>query len=278
MSIPGTARVLVGALAAVAAFGAIACERIPGSPGTLEDGVYCLTADLDVSGTTAFVLRDDTTLDCQGHRIRDLTSSTENAVQAAGDNIVVRNCVVDGFNTQLSFIRPTNYRIEGNVSIGARTQSIYVFDGSHGLVAGNTITAPVQGGDWYGALIYGLADVIGNTVILPKDPGVGALEFRIGFHSYANDGGVVAHNVVKKIAANPGTGTLNSGEAGVGMAVGGSALVYRNVLVTTPQSGMYGIACSMLTGSHLQNLVVGWPYAYESCATHHGTGLKAAPR
>jgi hypothetical protein len=262
----------------VAAFGSIACERIPGSPGALGDGVYCLTADLDVSGMPAFILSGDTTLDCQGHRIRDLTSSTGNAVQAAGDNIVVRNCVFDGFDVQLAFIRPTNYRIEGNVSIGARSESIYVFDGSQGLVAGNTITAPMQGGDWSGALIYGQADVIGNTVILPNDPGVGALEFRIGLHSYDNDGGVVAHNVVRKIAANPGTGTVNSGEAGVGMGVGGSALVYRNVLVTTPQSGLFGIACSTFTGSHLQNLVVGWPYAYESCATHHNTGLKAAPK
>jgi hypothetical protein len=56
------ARALVGALAAVATFGAFACEPVVDTPVQLYDGVYCLTADIDIGGATPFVLHDDTTL------------------------------------------------------------------------------------------------------------------------------------------------------------------------------------------------------------------------
>jgi hypothetical protein len=273
------ARIAMGVFAGFAAFGAVACEPVIDTPAQLSGGVYCLATDVSIGGTPAFVLYGDTTLDCQGHRIRDLTSSTENAIQASGDNVVVKNCVFDGFDTQLSFKKPTNYRIEGNISIGARSLPIYVFDGDQGLVAGNTITAPVQGGDWSGAMIYGPADVVGNTVILPEDPGVGAIEYRIGIHSYDNDGGVVAHNLVKKIVANPGDGMAGSGEGGSAMSVGGRAIVYRNVMVKTQQAyPTNALSCYTLTGSQLQNLAVGWSSPDMSCATQHQTGLKARAR
>jgi hypothetical protein len=127
-------------------------------------------------------------------------------------------------------------------------------------------------------MIYGPADVVGNTVILPEDPGVGAFEYRIGIHSYDNDGGVVAHNLVKKTVANPGDGMDEYGEGGVAMAVGGRAIVSRNVMVTTQQAYPNALSCDTLTGSQLQNLAVGWSSPYMSCPTQHQTGLKARAR
>src|SRR5690242_18300215 len=114
---------MVGAFAGLAVFGALACEPIAPVPAELEDGVYCLTEDVDAGFVVAaFQLHSTTTLDCQGHRIRDSSGAASFGVYASGaDNVVVRNCIFSGFYQAIEMSGSPHYRIVDNLFIDAKS-------------------------------------------------------------------------------------------------------------------------------------------------------------
>ena len=179
----GNARIAAGMMAGFAAFGAIACEPVTSVPATLAGGAYCLTGDVAAVGEPVFNLEGDTTLDCRGHRISDATSSTLFVVVANGDNIEVKNCIVEGFLTPFDFQVVTNFRIVGNTFLSPMHTAIYVQSSDDGLIAGNTIRYPASRyagypGDWYGDSIGIEAigpdvDIIRNTIVAAA-PGDGS--------------------------------------------------------------------------------------------------------
>jgi hypothetical protein len=250
------ARAWLALLAGFTTFGAGACEVVLSFPARLSNGAYCLDGDLGIGDDAAFLLGDDTTLDCRGHRVRDL-SSTAFAVIAQGSNIVLRNCVFEGFSVPVFFDGVTNYSIERNTLRNARDIAVSA-DGSQGLVKGNVVINTVARDGTFNAIrIYGIADVIGNIVMDSKDSVLGEAEMRTGILSYDNDGGVIASNIVQ----NTGRGGVN----GWTMLAGGQSIVYGNVLVAVPGLSDIGLKCYQWGGLRLQNLLVGQQYPYMQC-------------
>jgi hypothetical protein len=249
----------VGAFAALAAFGAIACDPIPPDPAVLGNGVFCLSGDVDAVGVVSvFQLGSNTTLDCQGHRIRDASGATSFAVYVyGGDNVVVKNCIFEGFSTQVRLLGTTNYRLEDNQFLYARGWTIQS-TGDEGLITRNTFRSGPQQGQWTAGYVDGIADIIGNTIIMGNAPSLGASDLREGF--LVNGKGVVAHNLVQAIAS--------PGGAGLGIASGLST-AYRNVLVSTPGSYRVGLACYDGGGFRFKNFIVGsYPYSNIDCRTN----------
>jgi hypothetical protein len=249
-------RAWLALLVGFATFGAGACEVVSSFPARLSKGAYCLDGDLGIGDATAFLLGDDTSLDCHGHRVRDL-SSTAFAVIAQGSNITLRNCVFEGFSVPVFFDGVTNYAIEGNTLRNARDIAVST-DGSHGYVKGNVvINTVVRDGSFNAIRTYGIADVIGNIVMDSKDSVLGETDNRMGILSYDNDGGLIAFNIVQ----NTGRGSAS----GWAMLAGGESIAYRNVLVAVPGLGDTGLKCYQWSGLRLQNLFVGQQYHYMQC-------------
>ena len=213
--------------AGLASFGVFACEPVA-ERAELRNGVYCLDADVGLD-SLPFYIYDNTTLDCRGHRIKDIPAAVTSAVVAWGDNIVVKNCVFDGFHSQLDFRDTTNYRIQDNLLINARSRSI-VATGNHGLIARNVIRNPPSMGILVSSLTSTLGTlvataVVNNTVILG-----GASAPVTGILTYSR--GLVANNVVV-LHPTPGQG---------GQAIASSlAVTYRNLMVAAPGSHAAGL-------------------------------------
>lgn len=266
------ARSMVGLLAGLATFDVTACVPIgAGDSLTLQDGVYCLVDDvvLDVNLVAVHMI-GNTTLDCQGHKISDPSGTARWGVKGSGDNVTVKNCVFDGFDVAIYFAPATNYRIQNNVSINARTSGFWA-SGSHGLIARNIVRAPASSYNWAGIGARGIVDIIGNTVILgaftPTDPSA----YRVGISTDHDLGDVVAYNEVQAFAA--------ADETGPGISSSGPGpVIYRNVVVANPGAGRVGIECNGSTV--LKNLIAGLEPAYSYCTPYYETdvGLKARAR
>ena len=252
----------------LAIFPAMACQPF-GEGVSLQDGVYCLTADVGLSNSS-LLLRDNATLDCRGHRIRDLTGSTNYGVLVRGENVALENCVFDGFEIAVNFSSATNYRIRNNVTINARFRAM-VANGRRGSITGNVVRAPAMAGDWVGIVFSGDADVLGNTVILGRYSPVDELRGRNGIVWNRGDSALIAFNDIQAVASDA--------EEGVGIeTIGAGAVIYRNTITVTPGSNRIGIAC---WGSvSLQNVVQGMPTPYSECEPYYdtGVGLRSAIR
>jgi hypothetical protein len=193
-------------------------------------------------------------------------AQTDAGVIAWGDNIVLKNCVVDGFGTQVLFTGATHYRIEDNTLVNGAGYSL-IANGQQGLIARNIVIARVPRVSAVATAmeIEGVADVIGNIVIQPKDSTLLAGEWRQGILSYGNDGGVISDNIVSAVAS--------PGESGTSMSAGGRSLAYHNVVATTPGSNRTGITCYE-AGSHGSNVIVGAQHLYVNCAIQPQVGLR----
>ena len=142
--------------------GTTACVVIPQLPNALVASThYCLDKDYVQSFTqTALqVNADGIVLDCNGHRIRNTNASTGAAGIAGYDrkNVVIRNCVVDGFFNGISLgsssdTAGTGNLIEGNHILNSRQVGLYAI-GSHNRVERNRITN-VDGS--YNGVAYGM--------------------------------------------------------------------------------------------------------------------------
>lgn len=260
-------------ITALMVFGANACEPVATAPASLSDGVYCLVGDVTASGAFAFSLGQDVVLDCRGHRITDSAGTGDTGIKASGDNIVVKNCVVDGFLQQLHFDgTTTNYRIIDNVFVNARSspESFAIgVDGRQGLIARNIIRSPSpQTATWTGLYAVG-GDIIGNTLIMGRNSTSNGYN-RYGM--YADDG-VVANNIITSVAAG-------AREFGAALTVGEQAITYRNVLVTAFSKLQQGMVCYGNPGPRLQNLIIGFsPYISSGCGdTSLETGLRQRAR
>jgi hypothetical protein len=257
------ARFALGAFAAFSTFCTLACEPVA-QPGVLHDGVFCLDHDVDATGVNVvFQLHDNTTLDCQGHSIRDPSGRVNFAVWSnRADNVVVKNCTFDGFWMPIQLVQTTNYRVENNQFSNTWGPTSMSLDGSEGFIARNVVRSRPQNYNWDAVQIQGTADSIGNTVIMGSDD-IGAGDYRNGILAYGD--GVVANNVVQA-KASPGGG-------GAGFYVQFS-LAYRNVFVSEPQGFRVGIACYE-ESFRFGNVVVGSsPYAEPGCRTNTSSGLK----
>jgi len=93
-------------------FGVSNCQGI-GSPG-----IYCLTQDLNSSGSCLQIASDDVVIDCRGHNITKL--GTKGSMGSTGinfterDNVIVKNCVLNYFKYGVWSNVSTNIEIENN--------------------------------------------------------------------------------------------------------------------------------------------------------------------
>jgi parallel beta-helix repeat protein len=280
-------RIAIGLLAGLATSAAMACEPVTSVPATLSGGVYCLTGDVAAVGEPVFNLGNDTTLDCQGHRISDATSSTLFAVVANGDNVQVKNCIVEGFLTPFYLQVVTNFRVVGNTFLSPMHTAIYVKSSDEGLIANNTIRYPASRyagypGDWYGDSIGIEAigpdvDIIHNTIV-GAPPGDGS-RWRSRYGIWSWDG-VIAFNVVSGLVPDPL-------DRRWGITASQGAVVYRNVIVSVAApleaSKDRGLYCGAYEPDaypplSAQNIVLGFAQPYSGCVNAGEVGLGAAVR
>jgi parallel beta-helix repeat protein len=138
------------------------CLVIPTLPNALvSSNHYCLDKDFDQAFTqTAIqVNADGIVLDCNGHTIRN-TNQVNTPAGIAGysrQNVVIRNCVVDGFMHGISLgsssdTAATGNLIEGNTILNTRQIGVSAI-GSHIRIERNRITN-VDGS--YNGVAYGM--------------------------------------------------------------------------------------------------------------------------
>src|SRR5690348_11243686 len=111
-------RLFMGLFASIATFGAWACTPVTPDNNLLGYGVYCLDSDLVVprDTSTALILASNSVLDCRGHKIRDPTSTGAFGVYVLNDanNVVLKNCVFEGFTYAVDSMSVRNVRILNN--------------------------------------------------------------------------------------------------------------------------------------------------------------------
>src|SRR5436190_6022674 len=136
-------------LAPAARAGTIGCQSLAIPGDITQPGHYCVDADATAAFTFSAIQihADDVVLDCNGHRLRN----TDPAIPWPGiraedrHNVVVRNCVVDGWHEGISFgsngtpTGNTNIRIIDNQVLNFRQTGLYLF-GSTFRLEGNRIT------------------------------------------------------------------------------------------------------------------------------------------
>ncbi len=253
----GCGRLSVGLLATFATFGAWACTPVMPTDTYIGNGVYCLDADLVVSRNPALTLTNNGVLDCQGHKIKDATSSVLFGVMimGEGDNIVLKNCAFEGFAFPIYSVSISNLRILNNSFRGTRSVAILAGDMT-GLVQGNTFNISGSGGDITAVSVDGTVDVIGNTIVNEQMPAGSSGGYRAAGISASTTGGVISDNLIRNLRAAPG---------GYGVAIASqSAVISGNVVVNPPGTGDRGIVCNG-PARMVSNLVVGFATPYTGC-------------
>jgi hypothetical protein len=156
----------------------LGCVVIPALPNALVSSThYCLDQDYEQAFTqTAIqVNADGIVLDCNGHTIRNTNQANSPAgISAyARKNVVIRNCVLDGFQIGIyvgssADLDSTGNLIEGNTILAARQVGLYAI-GSHNRVERNRITNVT--GDYNGVLygIYSYSPETLGTSVTIKD-------------------------------------------------------------------------------------------------------------
>ena len=253
-------RVAVATLLAVfAVFGAQACEPVGGVPAQIENGVYCMTFDIGISGGIALTVGEDAVLDCAGHSIIDLGSSYT-AISVQGSNVVIRNCIVEGFENGITVSSGADYyRVVGNTIRSPRTKAILAFGGD-GAITGNVVSSSgIDGGHQWLIDAYGLADIQGNVILSAEAPATSTYGARYGIRTHSSAGGVVARNVLRNILPS-------YGNQGIAIhASGGYPVLYRNVMNAVPGRGDIGMFCYGGTALSKLNTVVGYPHEVGDC-------------
>jgi hypothetical protein len=245
-------------LACLASYGAQACEPVAGYHPRLNNGVYCLTSDIEVSdGYTGIIIDDDVVLDCGGHRITNLGYSAY-GISVFGSNVVVRNCVVEGFSTDIMLSPATRYfRIMGNTILSPG--SVGISAGDEGAIMGNVFySAGADGGPrWF--INAGTADIQDNLIVNGAAQPTAEYGARYGISTFSNNGGVVARNVIRNVVPAYGS-------QGVAIHAGaGYPVIYRNVMSAPPGRGDAGMYCHDGAALSLLNTVVGYPHEEGSC-------------
>jgi len=205
---------------------------------------------------STFVLHGDTTLDCQGHKIRDSTRASSYGVYVLGENnVVVKNCTFDGFYQGIHISNTPYYRVENNRFVNGRGWASLEASGNEGLIRANTFHSPVPyagsfGFGWEAILSngdgLGNVDILDNTILIGRDPALGNGDSRSGI--IANGNGVIARNLVHA--------HLNPEQSGSGIDPSLS-IAYRNMLVGTPGSHWLGMRCYLNQGFYFQNVILG---------------------
>lgn len=131
-------------------------------------GTYCLRNDIDVaivSGPALQLVGPGITLDCNGFTIRNTAGARGGmAIEAGGDDVVVRNCGVQGFGQGI-YAKGQRTLVENNrlANLGAYAISS---EGNDSRVIGNHIR-DVGLDDVGGATaiqVYGVGEVSHNTI------------------------------------------------------------------------------------------------------------------
>lgn len=250
-------QVCTGLFTIFATFGAWACTPVSAADTYVGPGVYCLESDLIVSRNPALMLISDSVLDCRGHRIKDATGTSPWGVMimGQGDNVVLKNCVFEGFAFPVYSVSITNLRILNNSFRATRSIAILGAD-MEGLIKGNTFDISGSGGDITAINASGAVDIIGNTIVNEQAPPTGSGYLVSGIHA-AENGGVIANNVIRNLRAAP---------MGYGVAIfsEGVAVVSGNVVVNQPGTGDRGIVCNGQAKA-VSNIVMGFATPYVAC-------------
>jgi parallel beta-helix repeat protein len=153
-----------------------ACIGVTSLPATLvTPGRYCLSKDFDqvFAGEAIYLAGDDVVLDCRGHRIRTSGApGTANGISSGSErrNVVVRNCVVDGFYVGIHLTTASDAGTHGNVIedntiVNSNWAGMFI-GGSNNLIQRNRV---LQGNATYngsirGLTIFSLGDATANKI------------------------------------------------------------------------------------------------------------------
>jgi hypothetical protein len=216
-----------------------ACQVISSLPTTITvTGRYCL--DQDIAGTynggSALAIRaDNVVFDCADHRLTDTNPANTNAgimIYGDHDNVTVRNCVIDGFQTGILVQESADGGssgeiIQDNTFLHIRQVAIWA-SMTHSLIERNQILGNTgnSNGTAIGIRLYssyanGVGNVIRDNVIADFEPtpppSTGTLVIGIQL-TYVNDTEItgntlsalysVTNNYTYAIDASSGTGTV----------------------------------------------------------------------
>lgn len=207
------------------------CTPVTSVPQALAEGSYCLGFDV-ASTQPVFSLGSNTTLDCQGHRIRALAGEYY-GISASGNNVTIKNCIVEGFRESIIVNGSNNYRLINNRVQSASTSSrgIAVYGSNNGLIQGNQIVNQVKFSNHYWGIFVNqgsvdlLDNVVSNAIAVPF---TGASMY--GIQSSNNPGGFVARNVVRNVIPD-------AGHQGISIAVMYGRAIFRDNIVTNALGG-----------------------------------------
>jgi hypothetical protein len=250
-------RACAGLFATFATFGAWACTPVNATDTYIGPGVYCLQSDLIVSRNPALTLIGNSVLDCQGHRIKDATSTSPWGVMimGQGDNVVLKNCVFEGFAFPVYSVSITNLRILNNTFLGTRSIAILGAD-MEGLIKGNTFNISGSGGEITAINTSGVVDIIGNTIVNEQAPPE-AIHYQASGILASGNGGVISNNIIRNLrAASTGYGIAISSQT--------ASVISGNVVVNPPGTGDTGISCNGQAKA-VANLVTGFATPYVAC-------------
>ena len=227
---------------------AAACLGITSLPATISaPGHYCLNKDFAQSFTSAQALAitvDDVVLDCQRHVIEaSNATNTAAAIYAQGGrrNVVIRNCVVDGFYVGIflsgsSAPGATANRIEDNEVRRARQTGIYVI-GSHNRIERNRIVGNTgnYNGVVYGVFMYsagglGVGNAIRDNVLADWKPAPpDTTNEVIGIYAVQLQDTEITGNVISGIYSNQPWG-----DYGIRVNESTGTVVARNTILAPP--------------------------------------------
>jgi hypothetical protein len=249
----------MGLFASVATFGAWACTPVTPDNNLLGYGVYCLDSDLVAprDTNTALILASNSVLDCRGHKIKDptLTAVFGVYILTHARNVVLKNCIFEGFIQEVYSNSARDVRILNNSFSGAGVIAIFATD-TDGLIEGNTFDISGTGGDVVAINGNGILDIIGNTILSAQAPPEASGHTVTGIVASVH-GGVIANNIIRNLRGA-------SGGHGLAILAQGPVVISGNVIVNPPGTGDRGIYCRGPT-TMVSNVVMGFATPYLDC-------------
>jgi len=239
-------------------------------------GTWCMNADLATaitSGVAISVGTNNVTIDCNDFKLGGLAAGAGTfafGINAPNrDNVTVRRCNVRGFNVGINISGGSGHIVEDSRADSNTTRGI-IITGEGSIIRRNLVVA--TGGaniisSSFGIIADGSVDVLDNTIngVLASGNNTSAY----GIFTIENSNGSISGNRVRGVVKN-----------GIGVAFGidnfnsGRITLRNNDVVSTNNTGSFGMRCSNGNGRAMSNHVSGFVNTIVDCTVGAGNEIQ----